>query len=139
MPFTSRNKVRIHDTDMAGILYFPRIFRFVHDALEDLMESEGLPFEKLLHHNDFLFVIVHSEADYYSPLVVGDEIQVHLSLERIGNSSFTLVYDIYKADQTHMGRAKTVHVTLDSKTRQKISVPEVLRKMLEKYQVAPPA
>lgn len=135
MTFITKNKVRIHDTDMAGILYFPRIFRFVHDAMEDLLEREGLPFEKLLHGNEFIFVIVHSEADYYSSLVVGDEIYVHANLESIGKTSFTMVYEIYKTDQTHMGSAKTVHVTLDSVTRKKIPVPEAFRKMLGKYQM----
>ncbi|MCE5317661.1 MAG: acyl-CoA thioesterase [Parachlamydia sp.] len=132
MIFEAKNKVRIHDTDMAGILYFPRIFRFVHDALEDLMKSEGFPFEKMLR-SDFVFVIVHSEADYYNSLVVGDEIQIHAHVDRIGTTSFTMIYEFYKTDQTHMGRARTVHVTVDNASRKKIPVPEIMRKILEKF------
>lgn len=132
MIFETTNKVRIHDTDMAGILYFPRIFRFVHDALEDLMKREGFPFEKMLR-SDFVFVIVHSEADFYNPLVDGDEIQIRAHVEHIGTTSFIIIYEIYKADQTHMGRARTVHVTVDNASRNKIPVPDNLRKILEKY------
>jgi len=132
MIFEAKNKVRIHDTDMAGILYFPRIFRFVHDALEDLMKSEGFPFEKMLR-SDFVFVIVHSEADYYNSLVVGDEVQIHAHVESIGTTSFTMVYEIYKTDKTHMGRARTVHVTVKNASRTKIPVPDIMRKILEKY------
>ena len=133
MIFKTTNKVRMHDTDMAGILYFPRIFRFVHDALEDLMKSEGFPFEKMLRGSDFVFVIVHSEADYYSSLVVGDEIQVHARVEHSGVTSFTIVYEIYKLDHTHMGRVRTVHVTVDNVSRKKIPVPDILKSILEKY------
>ena len=45
--FISYNKVRMHDTDLAGILYFARMFRFAHDALEDLLEAEGITFSTM--------------------------------------------------------------------------------------------
>src|SRR6476660_7488139 len=94
--FISRNKVRMHDTDMAGILYFARQFRFVHDALEDCWEAEGYDFQHIFHDEKNIFVIVHCEADYYLPLHVGDKLEVHLSCERIGHHSFTLFYQIFK-------------------------------------------
>lgn len=133
--FITHNKVRMHDTDMAGILYFAKQFRFVHDALEDLVEHEGLGFDDLFHNSSFVFVIVHVEADYLSSVKVGDELEVHVMVKEIGNSSFTMQYEIFKKDKSPMGRAETVHVCLDSKTRTKIAIPEELRSLLEKYKV----
>jgi 1,4-dihydroxy-2-naphthoyl-CoA hydrolase len=135
MLFTTKNKVRMHDTDMAGILYFPRIFRYVHDALEDLMESEGFSFDKVFHEKNFVFVIVHCEADYHASVKVGDNLEIHVGVERIGNSSFTMIYQIYKSDQTHIGSAKTVHVTLERMSRQKVPIPPVLHQVLTHYLV----
>src|SRR6516225_1480040 len=94
--YKTHNKVRMHDTDMAGLLYFPKQFRFVHEALEDLMDSEGFDFENILHEQDFVFVMVHVESDYLLPLKVGDLIEVHVTVEHIGNSSFTMEYYIYR-------------------------------------------
>lgn len=132
--FIAQNKVRMHDTDMAGILYFARQFRFAHDALEDFSESEGLSFNQVFHKENFVFVIVHVEADYLAPLQVGDSLEVHLEAEHVGNSSFSLIYHIYrKVDGVLVGTAKTVHVTLDNKSRQKIPIPDVLRQRLEKH------
>lgn len=131
--FIAHDKVRMHDTDMAGILYFARQFRFAHDALEDFAESEGLGFDKVFHENQFVFVIVHAEADYLQPLKVGDQLEVHLSVEKIGVTSFTISYKIYKADNILAGTVKTVHVTLDSKTRAKIAIPKELRVLLDKH------
>lgn len=133
--FIAKNKVRMHDTDMAGILYFARQFRFVHDALEDLTESAGFKFDKIFHEEKFVFVIVHCEADYYAPLKVGDELLVHVATEHIGTSSFTIDYQIFKQDHTHAGSAKTVHVTLDSVKRTKIPIPASWKKVLEKHLV----
>jgi 1,4-dihydroxy-2-naphthoyl-CoA hydrolase len=133
--FITHNKVRMHDTDMAGILYFPRQFRFVHDALEDLMAKEGLNFDYLFTKEKFSFVVVHAEADYKSSLHVGDEIEVHMKLERMGETSFTWNYFIYrKKDRVLAGTAKTVHVAIERTKRHKIPIPPQLREIFEKYQ-----
>jgi 1,4-dihydroxy-2-naphthoyl-CoA hydrolase len=131
--FIAKNQVRMHDTDMAGILYFPRQFRFAHDALEDFVESEGFNFDKVFHKENFVFVVVHCEGDYYAALRVGDRIDIHVSVEKIGSSSFTMLYKIFRGDQK-VGLAKTVHVTLERVSRTKIPIPPKFLKILEKHQ-----
>jgi 1,4-dihydroxy-2-naphthoyl-CoA hydrolase len=130
--FIAHNIVRMHDTDMAGILYFPRQFRFAHDALEDFVASMGLSFDQVFHREKFVFVVVHAEADYLSPLKVGDQLKVHISVEKIGTTSFTVNYQIYRG-KTLTGTAKTIHVTLDSKTRKKIPIPPAFKAMLTEH------
>ena len=130
--FITKNRVRMHDTDMAGILYFPRQFRFVHDALEDLLDAEGTNFQKIFTTEEFVFVIVHAESDYYTSLFVGDPIEVHVYVERLGNTSFTLKYNIYR-NNVLTGSAKTVHVCLESKARKKAPIPQLFREKFSKY------
>lgn len=132
--FTTHNRVRMHDTDMAGILYFPRQFRFAHDALEDFVETAGLTFEQVFRKEHFVFVIVHAEADYLATLRVSDRLKIEVRVENIGDTSFTIGYRIYKeGHDTAAGTAKTVHVTLDSGTRKKIPIPEKFRKFLSQH------
>lgn len=133
--FIAHNKVRMHDTDMAGILFFANQFRFVHDALEDFVASEGISFQDVFHSNEFLFVIVHVEADYHAPLRVGDALEIRLKVEQIGSSSFRIGYEVYKVDGDLqlVGTAKTVHVTLDAKTRKKIPIPQKLQEVLVRH------
>ncbi len=131
--FIAHNKVRMHDTDMAGLLYFARQFRFAHDALEDLYESEGYDFDNVFHKRDFVFVIVHCEADFFAHLKVGDKLEVHVSVEKIGNSSFTMSYNIFKKDDILVGTVKTIHVCLKASDRKKITIPDEFRLVLEKY------
>lgn len=133
--FKTLDRVRMHDTDAAGILYFARQFRFVHDALESFMENAGISFKDIFSKSeiDYTFVIVHAESDYHQPLHVGDHLHVHTSVVAIGKTSFTLLYEIYKEDMTKAGTAKTVHVTLDKKSKQARPVPENLKKIMENY------
>lgn len=134
MFFEVKNKVRMHDTDMAGILYFPRQFRFAHDALEELIEHEGLGFQEIFHHKPFVFVIVHCEADYLAPLFVGDPLTVKIGVDSFSTHAFVMKYEIYRdTDNLLVGTAKTVHVTLDRKTRKKTPIPDEVKVKFAKY------
>ena len=131
--FITHNQVRMHDTDMAGILYFARQFRFAHDALEDFLGSLGYNFGEIFRHEHFIFVIVRAEADYLKPLNVGDKLDIHLIIEHVGNSSFSVFYKIYNSDKLLVGKVKTVHVTVDAKTRKKIPIPEKFKQFLSQH------
>jgi 1,4-dihydroxy-2-naphthoyl-CoA hydrolase len=130
--YIAKNKVRMHDTDVAGVIYFQKQFRFAHDALEDFAESEGFQFSEVFRDNEYVFVVVHAEADYLMPLRLGDQLEIHLGVEHIGNSSFAMRYFIYK-EGVLAGRVQTVHVTLDGKTRTKITIPTNLLNSLKKH------
>lgn len=133
--FIAYNKVRMHDTDMAGRLYFARQFRFAHDTLEDFFASQEFDFDYVFHKAEFVFVIVHCEADYLAQLRVGDELEIHMVVDKIGKTSFTLDYRIYrKGEKKVVGTVKTVHVTLDSKSGEKILLPEQFRVCLKKFE-----
>jgi len=132
MEFIAKNKVRMHDTDMAGLLYFARQFRFAHEALEDFLENCGMHLDHLFRKSKYAFVIVHCEADYFASMTVGDKLEIHVSVEKIGRTSFTMLYKIFR-ETTLVGTVKTVHVCLNNTTRQKVEVPEELRHTLKKY------
>jgi len=131
--FTYKTKIRLHDTDAAGIIFFANQFKIIHDAYEDLLEEFGWSFQTMLKGTNYFLPIVHAESDYLTPLFVGDKIAVAIKVGHIGNTSFSFEYTL-KRGKTLVGRAKTVHVTIDQKTRTKIPLPSVLRKALEKYQ-----
>lgn len=132
--FASRYVVRMHDSDMAGIIFFANQFRFVHDTWEDFIESEGIGLAHIFKDSDYFFVIVHAEGDYIAPLCVGDNLEVALTVEHIGTSSFSCHYDVLRLpDRELVGKAKIVHVTLDATSRKKIPIPPSLQAILEKH------
>lgn len=137
--FITHNQVRMHDVDQAGVLYFARQFRFTHEALEDFVEQEWIGFHRLFTEEDFLFVIVHCEADYYAPVKLNDRLEIHLSVGDVGKSSFTVLYNIYNDQGEEVGAAKTIHCTIKRTTRKKIDIPEKLRGILTKHRDLPPA
>lgn len=130
--YLTKNTVRMHDTDMAGILYFPRQFRFANDAWEDLMDHERISFQKVFTEGSYVYVIVHAESDYKKSLHIGDKLNIKVEVKAIGNTSFTIVTHIMRGSE-HVGTTKTVQVCIDRITRKKIRVPDDLREVLSKY------
>lgn len=124
--------VRLHDTDAAGLLFFGHQFKMVHDCYESFMESEAVSFLDILNQRDYLLPIVHAESDYLAALAVGDPLTVELTCSRLGETSFTLSYEIRRNDEV-VGRASTVHVCTDAKTKKKRVLPEELRAALEPH------
>lgn len=129
--------VRLHDTDAAGLLFFAHQFFYAHDVYEDLLHQIGLPMDELIAHGDFFVPIVHAESQYLAGLNVGQELEIAVSLANLGNTSYTLEYELKSANGSVVGRAKTVHVSIDRVTKVKISLPEKLRSSLAAFRDAP--
>jgi 1,4-dihydroxy-2-naphthoyl-CoA hydrolase len=131
--FAYKTKVRLHDTDAAGIIFFANQFKIVHDAYEDLLEEFGWSFSKMLKGTKYFLPIVHAESDYKTPLFVGDKITITIKVGHIGKTSFSFEYSLKRAN-TQVGTAKTVHVTVLQKNHKKVPLPSTLRKSLEQFQ-----
>ncbi len=123
--------IKLHDTDAAGILFFANQFRIVHDVYETFLGRIGYPFQKRFTSNDFYIPIVHADGDFRSPLTVGDTVEISLDVASVGDTSFTLEYRLTGLDGEIVGTARTVHVTIDPGTGQKIDIPDPLRNKLE--------
>ena len=128
--YTLQISVKLHDTDAAGLLFFANQFKMAHDAYEGFMEQIGFSFARIFQDEDFLLPIVHAEADYKARLQVGDRLTIHLTVEKIGDSSFVLLYDLSDADGKSAGMVRTVHVCTDEGTGKKRSLPDELRRGL---------
>ncbi|MCR4337050.1 MAG: acyl-CoA thioesterase [Candidatus Omnitrophica bacterium] len=130
--YTYSTKIKLHETDAAGLLFFSHQLKLMHDAYESLLEKIGFGFADLIRKKPYFLPIVHAEADYDAPLFVGDVITIGVTVERIGKTSFTFAYTITDQKKRRVGAGKTVHVTMNKKTRNKISLPAELRTAIEK-------
>ncbi len=125
--YTYQVKIKLHDTDAAGLLFFSHQFELIHDAYEALLENIGFGFAELIKNKNYFLPIVHAESDYKLPLFVGDLIEIQVTVEKVGNTSFTFAYKLLNAKQQLVGTARTVHVTMDKATKKKIPLPKEMR------------
>ena len=97
MPFVHPTTIRFSQVDAAGILYFSRAFELCH------------------------------EADYAAPMRLGDALDVHLGIERVGTSSITVLYRIRSAGGTLHATVRHVHTAVDVATFRSRPLPEPVR------------
>ncbi len=127
--FEYRTRIKMHDVDAAGVLFFANQFKLVHDAYEEWLASKNLPLSELLRSSDFHLPIVHAQTDFKKPLQLGDELRVELAVDKIGETSFTLTHKIYKKKDQLAGEGQTVHVAIDARTGSKTDLPPVIKEL----------
>jgi 4-hydroxybenzoyl-CoA thioesterase len=91
--FTSNVQVRFGHVDPAGIVYFPRIYDYIHEVFEDVWERHvDERYYKILSQDKIGFPLVHSDVDFKHPLRFGDRAEVRVTCFQLGRSSLGLRY-----------------------------------------------
>jgi len=112
-------------------LFFARYLALAHDAYEAFMDARGVSFGLLLHEADYIIPVVHAESDYRVPLWAGEEVQVRLWVHKLQRRSFTIAYELRRADDALSCTVQTVHAVVDKTSRRAIPLPQEIREALE--------
>lgn len=136
-PFTYIVPVRFHEVDSAGIVFFARIIQYHHDAYEAWSRAIGWPLDPSIWERGYGLPLVHAEADFSSPIRLGQEVHVSLRPTAIGTKSMTVRSELNGADGERLAVVTTVHCCVDPRTKQPVPIPEGLRRAIEPY--LPPA
>ena len=123
----------MNDTDAAGVIYFANQFRIAHEAFEQFLDSVNLGVAHMLDNTEYRFPIIHAEADYRAPLKVGDALTINITVDRIGDSSVSLGFQILDRHGKTVGSVKIVHVAVDKATWKKCPLPQELRDVFEPH------
>ncbi len=127
--FEQIRRVHLKETDAAGIVFFDSYYTMAHDDYELALEAHGFLLADLI--KSFLFPIVHSEANYFQPLALSQQIKIQVSCTKISQRSFELKYAFYSmANETLCTELKTVHVAV--KDGKSTALPPEILGFLEK-------
>jgi len=130
--FSYKRTIFLRETDATGVLYFSEQFKLALEAMEAYFSSVNFKLQVMIDESDFLMPIVHADADFSSPMRVGDEIEILLSLKKIGTSSFTLNTLIKDGSQKEIGRVSIVHVCVSKASGKPIPLPDEVKLPLTK-------
>ncbi|MBJ76202.1 MAG: thioesterase [Planctomycetes bacterium] len=120
-------QVRFGHVDPAGIVYFPRIYDYLHDVFEELWEKHvGQRYYHLLLEKKVGFPLVHSSVDFKSPLRFGDRPLVSVTCFKLGRTSLGLRY-VFRLGETLCLEAKQVTACIDVDTMKPVAIPDAFR------------
>jgi len=133
MAFNSQLKIRFGDIDRAGIVYYPRFMHYFHVALEEFFAGAlGIEYHDVVESHRIGLPTVHLETNFSRPFSYGDNIEVEVSVLKVGRSSITFGYRVFKQgenDPRIVGH--NVTVCLDMDTFKKLVIPSWFRQLLE--------
>ncbi|PYS48981.1 MAG: hypothetical protein DMF68_11375 [Acidobacteria bacterium] len=132
MSFVTRIKIRFGDCDPAGLVYYPVIFHYCHVAMEEFFaERCGISYAKLMADERIGFPTVSARAEFFVPLVYGDEVEIEMSVKSIGQSSVAFEYSIKRVnDETLCALSIQVHVAMNLDTRRAVQIPDKYRETM---------
>ena len=128
-PFSTRIQVRFGDADPAGLVYYPVILHYLHVAMEEFFAARcGITYARLMQDERIGFPTVNVQAEFFVPLVYGDEALIELFISRVGRSSAIFEYTVRRAsDGTLCARSTQVQVAMNLDTRRAVQIPDQYR------------
>ena len=126
--------VRFGDTDAAGVMHFPQLLHWCHEAYEESLERFGIAATEVFPtpscYPETALPIVHCSADFLHPLVCGDPLAIALEPRRLDPGCFELTYR-FSSNGTPVATALTRHLAISSSQRQRRELPEAINRWLE--------
>ena len=116
------------DTDASQRIHYIALLYHFDLAEAEFLRSRGVGY-RLIQDDDVGFPRVHVECDYTGALVYDDAVDIAVSVDRMGNSSFTLAFDA-TVEGRPAARGKVTIVSIDRKTQKSCPLPERLRAAL---------
>jgi len=132
MPFLYSSRVRFVDTDASGRIHYTAMLRHFEAGEQDFLRSIGV-FYKASYGSGVGFPRVHAECTYTSPVGFDDLLKVEVSVERVGNSSYTLGFAA-TVDERPVAHGKLTIVCIDLETQRSCPIPEELARKLREHQ-----
>lgn len=127
--FKYQRTIRLSETDATGALYFSELLKLATETFEAFLISKGFSLHQMIEREDFSMPIVNAQAEFFSPLKVGDQVDIHLHLSHKGTSSFTLATSMQLKGR-EAGKTSIVHVVVSKKTGKSMPIPSQVLQLL---------
>jgi YbgC/YbaW family acyl-CoA thioester hydrolase len=123
------SRVRFSDTDASGRIHYIAILYHFDAAEGEFMRGLGIGYRQI-QTGQVEFPRVRVECDYLGAVRYDDVMEIAVSVDRVGRSSFTLAFGV-NVDGREAARGKTTIVCMDSKTQKATPLPESLAAALK--------
>ena len=130
-----KRKVRFGDCDSAGVIHFHNLLRWAHESWEESIDIYGIPYEDIFplnnsHENQIIFPIVNCEANFLSPIKIGDLLSIKILPKKINNHLFQINTSFYKGEII-VAEGKIIHCSLDVNSKLKVKLPDQIERWIE--------
>ena len=124
-------RVYFQDTDAGGVVYHSNYLNFMERARTEWLRAHGYSNAGLMKEFGMVFVVRSIKLDYLKPALLDDSLEVTAQIKEIGRSRISLMQSIMRGAEV-LTEAEVHLVCVSLASFKPSSVPEILRKQLEK-------
>ncbi len=128
LPFVWQSRVRFVDTDASRRIHYTAMLRHFEAAEFEFLRSLGCAYGEA-GRGELTYPRVRVECDYLGAVGCDDLLDIAVTVERIGTSSFTLAFDA-TVDGRPAAKGKVVIVCMSRLTQKAHPLPDEFRQPL---------
>ena len=130
IPFLWPSRVRFADTDASGRIHYTAMLRHFEAAEVEFLRALGFPYAPF-ETSDISYPRVHVECHYTSAVTDDDLLHITVTVERVGNSSFTLGFAAGIGERP-VAHGRITIVCMDKQTQRSRPLPEAFASALKR-------
>lgn len=130
-PYRWQGRIRFVDTDASGRIHYTAMFRHFEAAEQDFLRGLGVPYADPAFR-DISFPRVHVECDFIAEIRYDDIIEIDLTIDRVGTSSFTISFAVSVVGRPS-AKGKITVVCIDKASHRSYPIPDRLRDALRSH------
>ena len=132
-PFIFPVRGYYEDTDAAGIVYHANHIKFAERSRTELLRALGYDHKRVADDFGLVLIVKYIEIDYRATARLDEQLEIHTSVAAFGNTSFTLIQNIFRAEKMIAGLKVTI-VAINQQGRPE-RIPTLLRDAFSVFQM----
>ena len=129
--FVKKIRIQFVDTDLSERIHYSSIFRYFEIVDHEFFRSIGYPYKKIFQLG-LDMPRVQVDCSYLGNIEYDDELEIQASISKIGNSSYTFMFNFYKENQL-VAKGHLTNVFIDRTTGKSVKIPEIIKSELAKH------
>ncbi len=128
-------RVRYSEIDLQGVVFNAHYLTYLDVAHTEYMRAMKYDYGQEVKETGVDFHLAKATVEFKAPLYFDQEFDVGIRVSRLGNSSITIFYEIYKTGTDELmacGEKVDVCVYLDG--HQSVPIPDGFRKAMEDFE-----
>jgi acyl-CoA thioester hydrolase len=131
MSFVHRHRVRYHECDAQGRVFNAHYFAYFDIALTELWREAFGSYQQMVDEG-YDVVVADAGARFRGAAQFDDEIDIEMTIAELGQTSMTTDIQVRREGDV-LVEGRIVHVWVDARTYEKISIPDVARDRLSAF------
>ncbi len=129
--FSISRSVQFSETDMAGIMHFANYFRMMEEVEHAYFRSLGLSIAMECQGEHIGWPRVKTACEYFGPVRFEDQLELRLTVLRVGEKSFTYEVEfLHAGTRVALGTTTSVCCALADGEMKSIPIPAEIRRRL---------